>query len=91
VKLRIVYAVRVATVVGGEFTGYGFAWLADTCGGGTWTRDELRAVTFATAQDAVDALAAAEIRDGGSFYYARRGHHALEIVALVEEVRELPR
>lgn len=71
-KLRVVYAVRVARETETP-------WLKDTCAGGTWTGLADEAVTFRSHSEAIDSLAAAEI----SNYL---GNYApLEIVPLVEE------
>jgi len=73
VKLRIVYAVHAPDASEHR-------WLADTCGGGgSWAHCAWRAVTFASREAALEALAAAEIADdyaGGM----------LAIVELVQEV-----
>jgi hypothetical protein len=39
-------------------------WLVDTCGGGTWSPDEDRAVEFLTERDAVEAVLAADLFAG---------------------------
>jgi hypothetical protein len=74
-KLRIVYAVRA---VGCSL------WLVDTCAGGTWgTASD--ATTFATPNEALDALAVAA-ENGATDSTGPHGCE-IEIVSLVERAR----
>lgn len=74
-KLRLVYAVRSA------YLDVERAWLIDTCAGGTWSANANDAVTFASPDAAVEALAAAEIDSDGY------GYQPLTIVPVTELAR----
>lgn len=76
-KLRIVYAVRAAGVYSLGSAAHDMRWLADTCAGGAWSTSARCAVTFASPEEALAALRAAEVSS-----YA---DDPLEIASLVEE------
>lgn len=72
-KLRIAYAVRVMTFDGAA------VWLRDTCAHGSWCESSQHAMTWASREDLLAELAAAEIIDE-----THPPDYPLEIVELVE-------